>query len=345
MINRITIGHHNAWPAARTLGWGVLVVSGAVAIAILIVLAMAHSDQNEVLLESLSDCGGKFQKFVSISSDGRLLATCSSSTGAIVFLDVATGREVREIAGMDSHNRRSGSFGKTHFIRYGAGTMDLWDTRVWKQLERECPERTSCVVPTHHDRLVFLGTYGAGLQLLDVRTGRLEVMCPRSEPVWAVDVSLDETWLASSRDETIVIWDVAKRMEIAKVKLNKSISHLRFSRSHSLLCASSDDGLITTIDTRTWLVLKTFRVSHPQLGIISGLRFVGNTPIIVTASTDRFIQFFDCRSGLCICRFNPKEPRPAYVESFDVDSKGDILAVLFANRNLKCWRIPRLAVE
>jgi len=108
------------------------------------------------------------------------------------------------------------------------------------------------------------------------------------DSVWDVAFSPDGKFLASGgNDGSIIIWDVATRQQIRRLKNHYSsatIYTLAFSPTDKILAAGDGTGAITLYNTETWQKIPTILRGHGSS--VLSVKFSGDGKYLVSGGTD-----------------------------------------------------------
>ena len=153
-------------------------------------------------------------RYLSLSPDGRLLATSRVGSRQVKIWDAHSGTSLRELADPDWTPRQSinpvfQSDGNSLLIGWQAGCGN-WDTNSWEPHWRIPHTGSSALATSHHGGIVALSEAENSVQLRDATNGELLGTLPTPSVVDDVMFSPDDTQLAvtySSRHE-LQMWDL-----------------------------------------------------------------------------------------------------------------------------------------
>jgi WD40 repeat protein len=284
---------------------------------------------------------------ISLSPDGKLLASTTKYNPMIKLWDVATHKEIAILTGHE-HWLRSVSFSPDGNLLASAawdGTIRLWDVRA-------CIKATTCEASRIYPKngnlasvsfsrdgkllasTVWVGTTDYIITLWDIRACSIKDITHEASQTClyqrmskkghsgAASFSRDGKLLASGgADKTIKIWDVAKGKEIKTLTGHSDeLRGVSFSPDGKLLASASNDQTIKLWDVATGKEIKTL-TGHtgPVIRVIFG----PDGKWLVSGSDDKTIKLWDVATGKAINTI--KGHRDAIV-NFSLSKDGQLLA-------------------
>ena len=155
------------------------------------------------------------------------------------------------------------------------------------------------VVITPNSSYFIRGSDDGKLKEFNIITGELKrVFGDHNSPLFAVAISYDGTYVASSSDETIKIWDYASGKLIYTLEDHQDcVSCLQFDPEGGYLISGSVDSEIKVWDLESGKIKRTLS-SHWR--DVTSLAFSKNGEYLISGASDRTINIWDTQKGRLI---------------------------------------------
>lgn len=285
---------------------------------------VASGEQKGIITEHYGVFG-----HVTVSADGKMLATISSRNNIICFWDTSTGALQKTIRidryeGLDAiRNITVDPNGKILATAHYDDSIRLWNVNTRKELktlEKEDGTRLYGIVFSPDGKTLAGGCQDATVRLWDVETGALKNAFVGHEAlvgnfVFSQDGSLLASW---SQDNTLRLWyaDTGKEQKVLKGHSLKVLS-AAFSPNGETLAAVNNTRRIYLWDTRT----------GEQKGVFSGYRssylcvvFSPDGKRLAAGNTSGIVEIIDVGSGRVLQRCSEHWDRVREV-AFAADGK------------------------
>lgn len=197
---------------------------------------------------------------ISLSNDGRLLATAGDDDGKIILWDVATGRELRHFVGHKSRPLSALFFnGGSELISAGEDqTVRIWNAATGAEVRRfalasaELGVNTAVPKGFSLDGKLLIAQRGDGMmQVWDVAQGKIVRTFKFNETVWSFGVAEDGTLALTTREGKAKVWNVQTGVELQKSYASKGTVAIVFSRDGRWVARADKEGNVEVIDART----------------------------------------------------------------------------------------------
>jgi len=250
---------------------------------------------------------------VAFSPDGRLALTGSEDNTAKMW-DVATGRELRTLAGDTgtvtpfasstvtsvafSPDGRLALTGTRSRSEFGSpGTVKLWDVatgRELRTLEGHADGGVTSIAFSPDGRLALTGSEDNTATLWDVATGRgLRILAGHWEGVTSVAFSPDgRLALTGSSDNYARLWGVATGRELRTLAHPEGVDAVAFSPDGRLALTLSGDGTVKLWEVATGRELRTL-AGHS----VTSVAFSPNGRLALTGSRDGTATLWEVATG------------------------------------------------
>lgn len=237
---------------------------------------------------------GTSVRVISFSPDGRLLASgCADHT--VKLWEVATGREVRALAGLDGmvSNVAFSSDGRL-LASAGVYKIKVWDLATGREL-RELPTdpRFSGLALSPDGRLLVEGN-----TIWDLSTGRPVRSLGPIGRVRSIHFSPDGRLLASGsadKYDNVKLWEVSTGREMkGVVGHNDSVLDVAFSPDGRLLASAGWDRTVKLWEVETGRELRSM---NGHLNTVFALTFNPDGALLASAGWDGTIRIWDAKTG------------------------------------------------
>ncbi|MFN6569486.1 serine/threonine-protein kinase [Dendronalium sp. ChiSLP03b] len=238
---------------------------------------------------------------VSISPDGKTIASSGDAEPTIKLWNAATGEEISTYKG---HSRKVNVVaispdGKTLVSGSDDKTIKLWNLATGKEirtLEGHSDSIQALAISLDGKTLVS-GSDDNTIKVWNLATGRL-IRTFTGHTFWvrSVAISPDGRTVASgSFDKTIKIWQLGKENAIRTLAGNaNTITSVAFSLDGTILASASRDRTIKLWDLATGQEIRTL-VGHANT--ITSIAFGPDGMTLASASRDRTIKLWDLTTG------------------------------------------------
>ena len=176
---------------------------------------------------------------------------------------------------------------------------------------------------------------GIGIWLYDVETSRVLALLPTASFVTSVSFSRDGTMLASSQGNTVKLWDVAAREEIATLDEHTgTVYSVSFSLDGTILASGSLDKTVKLWDVAAREEIATL---PGHTGPVSSVSFSLDGTILASGSRIGEVRLWDVAAREEIATLGG---HPYGVRSVSFSPDGTILASTgLQNRTIKLWDV------
>jgi dipeptidyl aminopeptidase/acylaminoacyl peptidase len=273
--------------------------------------------------------------FTRFSADGQRLAT-GNGEGELLVFDIGTRRLVGQLSAhsgwvfsgvLSADARTALTVGTDDFVR-------LWDVDTEEQLaEWEAPDGdVHAVRQDESSGKVYVAGDGGVVHVLDARLQPLAEMGRHLGPIPSLDLSPDGRRLATvSRDETLRIWDVKQRTDVATLSDHTDdVYAVAYSRDARWLATGGYDRRVIVRDGQTGQPCRTL-TGHTDW--VFGVAFSPDGATLATGSGDGTIRLWQVSTGKCLRVLKASKT----VSGVDFQPQGLLLASSGLTGNLRLW--------
>ena len=278
---------------------------------------------------------------VTFSPDGRRLASASLDKNVKIW-DLATGKEIRTIAGQNQIVTCVAWSGDSRLLASGSGIWDesrpgevkVWDATTGRNLVNLAGSRAAirAVAFSPDSQKIAAAGWDRTVRLWDVSTGQ-EVRVLRGHEFRCLAFSPDGLHLATgSRGRTIIIWNVASGAQQAILRGHtRDIYSVAFSPDGKRLVSGSWDQTV-----RVWDVATGKEVFAParHTDIVWGVDFSPDGQSVASASNDGSVKIWNAETGQELATLRGHS---GYVYSVAFSPGGRCLATASWDQTVKIW--------
>lgn len=206
---------------------------------------------------------------VTISPNGKLIATCSSDK-TIKLWDAQTGQLQTTLRG---HNDGVSDIAFSYNNMYLASASDDLTIRIWEpklektvKIMKNHTYHVNCIKFDQRSRILVSGSSDENIRIWDCKRGRsMRTLSAHSDPISSLDLCFDDTIIVSgSYDGLIRLFDTQtggclKTLIYDKEGSSFPISNVVFSPNGKFILSSSLDGALRLWDYMNNLVVKTYK--------------------------------------------------------------------------------------
>jgi WD40 repeat protein len=242
---------------------------------------------------------------VSLSSDGKLVAACTSLNRVTRVFDIASDKEVHTFPGGWFRCVAFAPDGKTLAAGDGNNVIRLWELPSGKVLNPTEPHDSGvhCIAVAPDGKTLAAGTFLKTVQLWDLKTGKPQrALLGHEHGIYPVAWSPDGRHIASgSRDGTARVWDAVSGKELRKFLAydgDKSgdvwVYGLSFAPDGKRLAGACRDGLVRIWDIDSG---KELARCEGHNAFVWGVVFAPDGKTLVSCGNDGSIRQWDAGSG------------------------------------------------
>ncbi|KAI1453902.1 WD40-repeat-containing domain protein [Annulohypoxylon moriforme] len=251
---------------------------------------------------TLSNDYGGARNGVAFSSDGRMLAWCSTE-GTIIIRDTATGKDITLGGEIEATGPIAFSPDRRHLASCsGDKTIKIWDIATGESLTLEGHnDQIYSVASSPDGRYLVSGSQDMSIKIWDTQTMKcLSTVRAHNGIVKSVAFSPDGSQLVSgSNDETANIWDTTMAIDTKPFEgHNSAVRDVEFSLDGVRMASGSEDGTIKIWNTASGSCVKEFGDPEDYISVLS---FSHDRSWLASSSCYN-LRIWDVETGSCIAR-------------------------------------------
>ena len=265
-----------------------------------------------------------------ISPDEKLVIS-GSADNEIKLWDITSGKEIKTMLGHtsnitkicftpDGQHAVSGSFDRT---------IRVWDITSGKEIKKseKFPDAIEAVTLSHDGKFILSGFYDGSIRLLDFetlnviktfksQTSKTNIFYSISDVMFSHN---DNTFLASSGDRTMTIWDIENSKEVKRFMGHSAwISSISLSKDGKYALSGAHDNTLKLWDLKSGKIIKTLS-GHNRW--VSSVSLSPDGKYAVSGSYDSTIRLWDIETGKTL-RVYKGHTSPVGSVCFSPDGKG-----------------------
>lgn len=180
---------------------------------------------------------------------------------------------------------------------------DLWTAnKAQHELEGDFTPTTICYAPDA--RTLVVATAEGELHFLETRTYGLQRKMTIPFAARRLAISGNNYFIAASDGQTLAVWNQQTGELRKSIETGANINSFAFTTDNNLLAVLTDDGKLTTYDTRTFFILQTYDAlgtakeccPHPDgkyMAVVTGDKRIS----IVNLMDEADREYIDCPEG------------------------------------------------